>query len=75
MSSVLPSNHGASSARAIGGPSRSLTMKPTATATSSARKPSRSWRATLERSPTAFTRGSTSADSTAAPAISAAMKR
>jgi hypothetical protein len=61
---------GSSRKRASGGPSRSLTTKPIADAATTARKPTTSWRATLDGRGATFRRGSTVADSTAAAAIS-----
>ena len=71
----LRANSGDSSALATRGPKRSLNAAPTATAATTAAKPSTSRRATLAGTGAATRRGSTSADSTAAPIISQAMKR
>ena len=72
---ALSRHSGASSAVASGGPKRSLTTKPMPTAATTARKPSTSWRATLDGIGANLSRGSSVALSTAAATISAAMKR
>jgi len=72
---LVPAHSGPSSAGTAGRSRWSVTSTPVMTAATTARKPVRSRRASVRGAAGVRRRGSTNSDSTAAPAISAAMKR